>query len=188
MKIASAVLFLLSAVVGTTWGNTVEYTVVDLGPGIATGINDAGQVVGYSGNPYHAFLYTGGAMTNLGTLAAPNNYDSAAEGISASGRVVDIQARLASVATPSFTPAGPCRTSGRWVDPGAKPLRSTPMAKLLEGLTPAAAPTTPSFPRMERCKTSARWEVLPAKRRDQQLWPSCGRSRQQQRPRTRLPL
>ena len=63
---------------------------------IANGINNNGQVVGVSVttmldvnyNPvYHAFLYSGGAMTDLGTLIGPTN-NSAANAISDNGQVV----------------------------------------------------------------------------------------------------
>jgi probable HAF family extracellular repeat protein len=54
----------------------------------ATAVNDAGQVVGYSqllnNAAYHAFLWQGGAMTDLGTLSG-NSY---AYGINAQGQVV----------------------------------------------------------------------------------------------------
>ncbi|CAD5371015.1 conserved exported hypothetical protein [Rubrivivax sp. A210] len=58
---------------------------------VGTGINDAGQVVGQKVNRFgfaSAFLFTGGAMQDLGTLAAPYNYVSAANGLNASGLVV----------------------------------------------------------------------------------------------------
>jgi probable HAF family extracellular repeat protein len=58
--------------------------------GVATGINDAGQIVGYAGPspfgaPSRAFLYSGGKTTDLGTLGG--NF-SAATAINASGQVV----------------------------------------------------------------------------------------------------
>jgi probable HAF family extracellular repeat protein len=61
-----------------------------LGPGAtyATGINAAGQIVGYyrDGTGYHAFLNTGGTYTTLG---APFSFlDTYASGINASGQIV----------------------------------------------------------------------------------------------------
>jgi probable HAF family extracellular repeat protein len=55
----------------------------------AIDINDSGQIVGYyypSGGPnYHAFLYSGGSMTDLGTMGS---IDIAARGINNKGQVV----------------------------------------------------------------------------------------------------
>jgi probable HAF family extracellular repeat protein len=73
---------------------TILYTVTDLGTlggasSQANGINDSGQVVGYAYTPSgstHAFLYSGGIMTDLGTL--PGGTQSVAYGINASGQVV----------------------------------------------------------------------------------------------------
>jgi probable HAF family extracellular repeat protein len=58
----------------------------------ALGINASGQIVGDSwinttdSSPYHGYLYSGGVMTDLGTL--PYGSDSQANGINASGQVV----------------------------------------------------------------------------------------------------
>jgi probable HAF family extracellular repeat protein len=78
-----AVLFLLSAVAGDAWGQ-VQYTLTDLGPGDAYGINSSGQVVGENANG-QAFLYSGGSMTLLGTITT---YGSSAYGINNNGQVV----------------------------------------------------------------------------------------------------
>jgi probable HAF family extracellular repeat protein len=73
------------------------YTCKDLGglPGSvdntwAVGLNNAGQVVGHCGTPegVRAFLYSGGAMQNLGLLPAPYDGASFATGINDAGQVV----------------------------------------------------------------------------------------------------
>jgi probable HAF family extracellular repeat protein len=84
-----------------TWGSshvTADFRVTDLGTlpsgsygpnSLAWGINAAGQVVGDSGSSngnQHAFLYSNGAMTDLGTLGG-NPY-SFAFAINASGQIV----------------------------------------------------------------------------------------------------
>ena len=54
----------------------------------ATGINDSGQIVGWSntsGGAYLAFLYSGTSMQELGTLGGPDSYGL---GINDSGQVV----------------------------------------------------------------------------------------------------
>ena len=82
----------------------VTYRLTDLGtlPGRATSvawsINDAGEVVGESGNrptcPFprcddaHAFLYSGGVMTDLGTLSRGNDGHSRAFDINDAGQIV----------------------------------------------------------------------------------------------------
>ena len=94
MRVASAVAILVSLVVGSVSGNTIEYTVTDLGTlpdysdsSSATGINDSGQIVGNAANSSgatHAFIYSGGTMKDLGTLGGNN---SIANGISDNGQV-----------------------------------------------------------------------------------------------------
>jgi probable HAF family extracellular repeat protein len=56
----------LLALVSTARG--VPYGIVDLGPGGAYGINDAGQVVGFSGTTGRAFLWDNGALSSMETL------------------------------------------------------------------------------------------------------------------------
>jgi len=56
--------------------------------GFATGLNDAGQVVGYKvgASGWHAFLDSGGKLTDLGSL--PGEHSSAATAINNAGQVV----------------------------------------------------------------------------------------------------
>ena len=101
-------------------GNTVEYTVTDLGTlggdrSSATGINDAGQVVGFSNVtpgaiPSEAFLYSNGAMQGLGYLPGPGYPPaSAAYGVNSSGPGGGLgPPRPTGAETPRFfTPTGP---------------------------------------------------------------------------------
>jgi len=95
MKRLVAIIFVFCALSGFAQ----KYTVTDLGTlggsfAFAIGINDSGEVVGYSafanpppgyGYSSHAFLYSNGTMTDLGTLGGASSY---AEGINGSGEVV----------------------------------------------------------------------------------------------------
>jgi len=77
--------------------DSLHYTVTDLGTlgsgdaSWALGINDLGEVVGYSrvspGSPPHAFLYRSGTMVDLGTIAG---IESAASAINDRGEVVGV--------------------------------------------------------------------------------------------------
>jgi probable HAF family extracellular repeat protein len=73
-----------------------HYAVVDLGTlggsfGLAYGINNKGQVDGFSNLPgdsaQHAFVFVNGAMTDLGTLGGPNSlaYEGPSEALRAAG-------------------------------------------------------------------------------------------------------
>ncbi len=67
------------------------------GFGWATRINNAGQIVGYAtaGQPYHAFIWENGVMTDVGTLDYTGNLAySQALGISDSGQVVGFAYRV----------------------------------------------------------------------------------------------
>jgi uncharacterized membrane protein len=86
-------LFFAASLLGETAGSAQaqRYALTDLGPGVALGLNDAGQAVGYSfvdGNPVQtvATLWSGGTTTTLGTL--PGWTDSFATGINNAGTVV----------------------------------------------------------------------------------------------------
>ena len=93
MIVAVAVAVLLSFTGRSAWGE-VHYTVTDLGTlggrtSSAVGISDNGQVVGWSLNTegrQHAFLYSNGAILDLGTLS--NTTDSIAFGVNNQGQVV----------------------------------------------------------------------------------------------------
>ena len=96
---ATVVLVILMAHTAIAYGAIIHaapvYHLKDLGvlPGrsfaYAGGINDAGQVVGYSGSTgtldSHAFLYSNGTMKDLGTLGGTY---SMARAINSSGQIV----------------------------------------------------------------------------------------------------
>jgi probable HAF family extracellular repeat protein len=91
---------------------TPAYTAVDLGSlggpccAQAAGINDAGQVVGIwsaPGGASRAFLYSGGAMTDLGTLGGTA---SVAVGINASGQIAGSAKLAGDVAFHAFRYSG----------------------------------------------------------------------------------
>ena len=113
--VAVAVAVLLSFVGRSAWGETL-YTVTDLGtlPGgtamsEARGINASGQVVGVSYasyDNYHAFLYSNGAMADLGTLGGS---ESKAFGINASGQVVGWSSTSSSGSIHAFRYTGLCK-------------------------------------------------------------------------------
>lgn len=110
-------------------------TITDLGtlPGAsgseATGINDIGQIVGYShtanGNE-HAFLYSAETMTDLGTLAG--GFNSYAMGINSAGQVVG-KADTGSGAVHAFLYGG-----GTMMDLGTLPGGATSSATAINKL------------------------------------------------------
>ena len=88
-----------------------SYTVTDLGTlggsfSVASGINNGGQVVGFSplsdGAPSHAFLYSGSQMRDLGTLGGSQSF---ASGINNRGQIVG-GFSVSSVATHAFLYSG----------------------------------------------------------------------------------
>jgi RHS repeat-associated protein len=87
----SFLLLLLSVVPKTLlFSQSLSYTITDLGPGTANGINDLGQVVGTATLPsgaQHAFVWTSGVIVDIGTLPQFLQ-SSAATGINVLGQVV----------------------------------------------------------------------------------------------------
>jgi len=100
MRGAWALVLAASIFAGNALASTIEYTVTDLGTlggdaSTATGINDNGQVVGFSNvtpGALHkeAFLWSNGTMQGLGYFAGLPAYlnSSKAYGINAAGQVV----------------------------------------------------------------------------------------------------
>jgi probable HAF family extracellular repeat protein len=92
-RVSFAVVALSAIVARDAWGQ-VQYTITDLGNlsggtySAAAGINNLGQVVGYTWNGVsdHAFLYSGGSMQDLGTL--PGGTGAVAVGINNAGQIV----------------------------------------------------------------------------------------------------
>ena len=131
----------------------------------ATGVNDSGEVVGYSQtsgqNPMGdniAFLYSGGSMQSLGTLGGPY---SAALGINNGGQVVGWASIPKNAFGDSFVHAF-LYSGGSMQDLGACPAERIvwPTLSITAGRlwgipVPAAVPNTPSFTAAVPCKTSA---------------------------------
>jgi probable HAF family extracellular repeat protein len=88
MKAMHILVLCLLTVVMSRPQATPTYSVTDLGSGSAFGINDLGQVVGYSQSTLgiRAFMWQSGTLTDLGVL--PGGNDSVAVGINNSGQVV----------------------------------------------------------------------------------------------------
>lgn len=98
---------------GSTVANAFLYssgTLADLGTlaggsgtSTAQGINDSGQIVGYSDNGPHAFFYSNGTMNDLGTLGGAASYGL---GIDSAGRSVGYSLTSAGVYHAFATTAG----------------------------------------------------------------------------------
>jgi probable HAF family extracellular repeat protein len=70
---------------------SITYTVTDLGPVYATGLNNSGQVVGRyvpAGGLEHGFLWSNGHLTDLGVFGTGANLSSVASAINNYGQVV----------------------------------------------------------------------------------------------------
>jgi probable HAF family extracellular repeat protein len=87
MRLRSCVLLALPLACGYSLSATALYTVRDLGTlreySVGTGLNNLGQVTGYSGGP-RAFLYSNGQMADLGSLGGGS---STGTGINDAGQV-----------------------------------------------------------------------------------------------------
>ena len=82
---------------------TSHWTVIDLGSGTGNAINNAGQATGLtypsSGGGNHAFLYSNGALRDLGTLGGSS---SVGNGINSAGQITGFSYTSGDVATGAF--------------------------------------------------------------------------------------
>jgi len=110
-----------------------EFVISDLGTlggtfSIATGVNDLGQVVGYSATAdgaTHAFLWQSGTMTDLGTLRAAAG-ESHATGINRLGQVVGYSTAADGDGSSRLSPG-----AHRWTHP-ARSQRAPPRGEFPE--------------------------------------------------------